>query len=97
LARRECIVGGRKKWHLLGGRVQLKETVEITLKRVAFAKNNLKIELSYPSLEDSFVGFHDDSKRGSREQAIRIVGGETKPGAKAYTVRGFSEAEVRKL
>ena len=77
--------------------MQLKETVEITLKRVAFAKNNLKIELSYPSLEDSFVGFHDDPKRDSREPVIRIVGGEIKPGAKVYTVKGFSEAEVRKL
>jgi ADP-ribose pyrophosphatase YjhB (NUDIX family) len=46
--RREGIVGGRKKWHLLGRRVQFKETIKTTLKRVAFAKTNLKIELSIP-------------------------------------------------
>jgi ADP-ribose pyrophosphatase YjhB (NUDIX family) len=79
--------------------VQFRETLEATLKRAAFIKTNLKIELFYPSLEDSLVGFYDDPERGPREHMIsieflcRVVGEKGKPGAKVDVVESFSEAE----
>ena len=50
------IVGGGR-WHLPGGRVQFKETFEIALKRVVFAKTNLQVELFYPSLRKALLEF----------------------------------------
>ena len=63
--RKKGIVGGGR-WHLPGGRVQYKETFEATLKRVAFAKTNLKVELFNLSLKESLVGIYDDPERDSR-------------------------------
>jgi ADP-ribose pyrophosphatase YjhB (NUDIX family) len=60
--RMKGIVGGGK-WHLPGGRVQFKETLEATLKRVAITKTNLKVKLFYPSLKESLVGIYDDPER----------------------------------
>jgi 8-oxo-dGTP diphosphatase len=103
LAKRvEGIVGGGK-WHLPGGRVLFKETFETTLKQVAFAKTNLKVELFYPSLKESLVGIYDAPERDPREHVVsiaflcRIVGGEGKPGAKVDAVESFSETEVQDL
>ena len=85
------------------GGVQFKETLEATLKRVAFIKTNLKIELFYRSLEESLVGFYDDPERDLREHMIsieflcRVVRGKGKPGAKVDIVESFSEAEVKNL
>jgi 8-oxo-dGTP diphosphatase len=96
------IVGGGK-WHLPGGRVQFKETLENALKRVAFAKTNLKVKLFYLSLKQSLVGIYDDPERDPREHVIstaflcKIVDGETKPGAKVDAVNSFSEAETKNL
>ena len=96
------IVGGGK-WHLPGGRVQFKETFETTLKRVAFAKTNLKVKLFYPSLKKNLVGIYDDPERDPREHIIsiallcKIADGETKPGAKVDAVKSFSEAETKNL
>ena len=96
------IVGGGR-WHLPRGRWQFKETFEIALKRVAFAKTNLQVELFYPSLKESLVGIYDDPERDPREHAIsiaflcKIVDGETKPGAKVDAVKSFSEAETKNL
>jgi len=96
------IVGGGR-WHLPGGRVQFKETFEIALKRVAFAKTNLQVELFYSSLEESLVGIYDDPERDPREHVIsiaflcKIVDGETKPGAKVDAVKSCSEAETKNL
>ena len=96
------IVGGGK-WHLPGGRVKFKETFEIALKRVAFAKTNLQIELFYPSLKESLVGIYDDPERDPREHIIsiaflcKIMDGETKPRAKVDAVKSFSEAETKNL
>jgi ADP-ribose pyrophosphatase YjhB (NUDIX family) len=96
------IVGGGK-WHLPGGRVQFKETFEIALKRVAFAKTNLKVELFYHSLKESLVGIYDNPERDPREHVIniaflcKIVDGETKPGAKVDAVKSFSEVETKNL
>jgi ADP-ribose pyrophosphatase YjhB (NUDIX family) len=103
LAKRiQGIVGGGK-WHLPGGRVQYKETLEATLKRIAYAKTNLKIKLFYPSLKESLVGIYDNPERDPREHVISIAflctieEGETKPGAKVDAVNSFSEAETKKL
>ena len=52
--RKKGFVGGGK-WHLPGGRVQVKETLENTLKTIAFAKINLRIKLFYPSLNESLL------------------------------------------
>jgi ADP-ribose pyrophosphatase YjhB (NUDIX family) len=96
------IIGGGK-WHLPGGRVQVKETLENTLKRIAFTKTNLKIKLFYPSLKESLVGIYDDPERDPREHVIsiaflcKIVDGETKPGAKVDSVKSFSKAETKNL
>jgi ADP-ribose pyrophosphatase YjhB (NUDIX family) len=96
------IVGGGK-WHLPGGRVQYKETLEATLKRIARTKTNLKIKLFYPSLKESLVGIYDDPERDPREHVIsiaflcKIVGGEAKPGAKVDEVNSFSEIETKNL
>jgi ADP-ribose pyrophosphatase YjhB (NUDIX family) len=100
--RRKGIVGGGR-WHLPGGRVQYKETFENTLKRVAFAKTNLKVELLYPSLKESLVGIYDDPERDPREHVVsiaflcKIVDGETKPGAKVDAVKSFSKTETKNL
>jgi len=100
--RKKGIVGGGR-WHLPGGRVQYKETFETTLKRVAFAKTNLKVELFYPSLKESLVGVYDDPERDPREHVVsiaflcKIVDGETKPGAKVDAVKSFSETEIENL
>jgi ADP-ribose pyrophosphatase YjhB (NUDIX family) len=103
LAKRiQGIVGGGK-WHLPGGRVQYKETLEATLKRIAYAKTNLKIKLFYPSLKESLVGIYDNPERDPREHVIsiaflcKIEEGETKPRVKVDAVSSFSEAETKKL
>ncbi len=103
LAKRVKGIVGGGKWHLPGGIVQFKETFKNTLKRVAFVKTNLKVELFYPSLKESLVGIYDDPERDPREHAVSIaflcmiVDGETKPGAKVDEVDSFSEAEIKKL
>ena len=100
--RRKGIVGGGK-WHLPGGRVQFKETFETTLKRVAFAKTNLKVKLFCPSLTESLVGIYDDPERDPREHVVslaflcKIVDGETKPGANVDSVKSFSKTEIKTL
>jgi ADP-ribose pyrophosphatase YjhB (NUDIX family) len=100
--RKEGIVGGGK-WHLPGGRVQFKETLESALKRIAHAKTNLQIELFGPGLKESLVGIYDDPERDPREHVIsiaflcRITAGETKPGEKVDEVKSFSEAETKKV
>ena len=103
LAKRiQGIVGGGK-WHLPGGRVQHKETLEATLKRVALTKTNLKVNLLYPTLKESLVGIYDDPERDPREHVIsiaflcKIADGETKPGAKVDAVNSFSEEETKNL
>jgi ADP-ribose pyrophosphatase YjhB (NUDIX family) len=103
LAKRVKGIVGGGKWHLPGGRVQFKEAFESTLKRVAFVKTNLKVELFYPSLKESLVGIYDDPERDPREHVVsiaflcKIVDGETKPGAKVDEVKSFSKAEIKKL
>ena len=100
--RRKGIVGGGK-WHLPGGRVQFKETFETTLKRVAFAKTNLKVMLFSPSLTESLVGIYDDPERDPREHVVsiaflcKIVDGEAKPGANVDSVKSFSKTEIKNL
>jgi ADP-ribose pyrophosphatase YjhB (NUDIX family) len=100
--RTKNIVGGGQ-WHLPGGRVLLNETFEMTLKRVAFDKTNLQIELLYPSLKESLVGIYDDPKRDPREHVIglaflcKIVSGKIKPGHKVDEVKGFSLFEIKHL
>ncbi|HSQ53442.1 MAG TPA: NUDIX hydrolase [Acidobacteriota bacterium] len=103
LAKRiQGIVGGGK-WHLPGGRVQYKETLEATLKRIAYTKTNLKIKLFYPSLKESLVGIYDNPERDPREHVIsiaflcNITEGKTKPGTKVEAVNSFSEAETKNL
>ena len=103
LAKRiQGIVGG-EKWHLPGGRVQYKETLEATLKRIAYTKTNLKIKLFYPLLKESLVGIYDNPERDPREHVIsiaflcKITEGITKPGAKVEAVNSFSEAEIKNL
>ena len=103
LAKRiQGIVGGGK-WHLPGGRVQYKETLEVTLKRIAYTKTNLKIKLFYPLLQESLVGIYDNPERDPREHVIsiaflcKITEGITKPGAKVEAVNSFSETETKNL
>jgi ADP-ribose pyrophosphatase YjhB (NUDIX family) len=103
LAKRiQGIVGGGK-WHLPGGRVQYKETLEATLKRITYTKTNLKIKLFYPSLKVSLVGIYDNPERDPREHVIsiaflcKITEGKTKPGAKVEAVNNFSKAETKNL
>ena len=103
LAKRiQGIVGGGK-WHLPGGRVQYKETLEATLKRITYTKTNLKIKLFYPSLKVSLVGIYDNPERDPREHVIsiaflcKITEGKTKPGTKVEAVNSFSEAETKNL
>ena len=103
LAKRiQGIVGGGK-WHLPGGRVQFKETLEVTLKRVALPTTNLKVKPFYPSLKESLVGIYDDPERDPREHVIsiaflcKIADRETKPGAKVEAVNRFSEEETKNL
>ena len=82
LAKRKKGSVGGGKWHLPGGRVQFRETFEETLKRVSLIKTNLKVGLSYSSLEQSLVGIYDNPDRDPREHVIsiaffcRILGGE---------------------
>ena len=103
LAKRKKEIIGGGKWHLPGGRVQYKETLEETLKRVSFVKTNLRVELFYPSLKESLVGIYDNPDRDPREHVIsialfcRIVSGEIKPGAKVDEVKNFSEGELKNL
>lgn len=103
LAKRTQGMVGGGKWHLPGGRVQYKETLEATLKRVAYAKTNLKIKLVYPSLKESLVGIYDNPERDPREHVIsiaflcKIAEGETKPGTKVDAVNSFSESEIKNL
>ncbi len=103
LAKRIQYIVGGGKWHLPGGRVQYKETLEATLKRVALTKTNLKIKLFYPSLKESLVGIYDDPERDPRQHVIsiaflcKIVDGEAKPGAKVDAVNSFSEEETENL
>lgn len=100
--RKEGIVGGGK-WHLPGGRVFANETIEGAMKKVAFVKTNLKIELFFPSLKKSLVGIYDNPNRDPREHVIsiaflcKIVNGEPLPGAKVDEVKSFSETETKKL
>ena len=103
LAKRiQGIVDG-EKWHLPGGRVQYKETLEATLKRIAYTKTNLKIKLFYPLLKESLVGIYDNPERDPREHVIsiaflcKITEGKTKPGTKVEAVNSFSEAEIKNL
>ena len=91
------------KWHLPGGRVQVKETLEGALKRLAFAKTNLKVELFYHSLKESLVGIYDDPDRDPREHVIsiaflcRIVDGETKAGTKVDEAKSFAKRDIKSL
>lgn len=100
--RAENIVEGGK-WHLPGGRVLFNETFETILKKVAFNKTNLHIELFYPSLKESLVGIYDDPKRDSREHVVglaflcKIVDGEAKPGLNVKEVKSFSKFEIKDL
>ena len=94
---------GGGKWHLPGGRVQYKETLESTPKRITYEKTNLKSKLFYQSLKESLVGIYDNPKRNPREHVIsiaflcKITEGRTKPGAKVEAVNSFSEAETKNL
>lgn len=103
LAKRKKGSVGGGKWHLPGGRVQFRETFEETLKRVSLIKTNLKVGLSYSSLEQSLVGIYDNPDRDPREHVIsiaffcRILGGEIKPGANVDDVKSFSERELKNL
>jgi 8-oxo-dGTP diphosphatase len=103
LAKRKngLVEGGR--WHLPGGMVQYLETFQATLKRVAFFKTNLRIELFFPSLMKSLVGIYDDPNRDPREHVVslaflcKIVDGKFKPGANVELVEAFSKAQVEEL
>lgn len=103
LAKREKGIVGGGKWHLPGGRVYFKKTIEEALKRVSFVKTNLRVELFFPSLKESLIGIYDNPDRDPREHVIsiaffcRILSGETKPGIKVDEVRSFSEEELEDL
>lgn len=103
LAKRAENVVEHGLWHLPGGRVLPGETFEATLKRVAFTKTNLEIELSRPTLKESLVGIYDNPKRDPREHVIglaflcKIVGGTLKPGKDIQEVRGFTKLEIENL
>lgn len=103
LAKRIKNIVGGEQWHLPGGRVLFGETFRMTLKRVAFNKTNLQIELLYPSLKESLVGIYDNPERDPREHVIGLAflckakNGEPKPGHKVEEVRSFSEFEVKDL
>jgi ADP-ribose pyrophosphatase YjhB (NUDIX family) len=103
LAKRAQNIVGGGKWHLPGGRVQYKETLEATLKRIAFAKTNLQIELYHPSYEESFVGIYDNPDRDPREHVIsiaflcKIVAGKSEAKEKVEEVKDFSKAETKRL
>jgi 8-oxo-dGTP diphosphatase len=98
---KEIVEGG--KWHLPGGRVLVKETLETALKRLAATKTNLKIELFYPSLKQSIVGIYDNPERDPREHVVsiallcKIVDGKPKPGTKVDVVKAFSLEETKKV
>jgi ADP-ribose pyrophosphatase YjhB (NUDIX family) len=91
------------KWHLPGGRVQYKETLETALKRLAETKTNLKIDLFYPTLKESLVGIYDNPERDPREHVIsiailcKIIDGEPTPGTKVDEVKSFSLKETKKV
>ena len=103
LAKRTKGIVVEGQWHLPGGRVLFKETLETALKRITYAKTNLKIELEYPSLKESLVGIYDNPERDPREHVIslaflcKIVEGTAKPGAKVDAVKIFSEEETKKV
>ena len=103
LAKRVADIVEGGKWHLPGGRVLFGEPFRTTLKRIAFNKTNLKIELSSPSLKDSLVGIYDDPNRDPREHVIglaflcTIVGGTAKPRGKVSQVRSFFESDIKDL
>ena len=103
LAKRTKGIVGEGQWHLPGGRVLFKETLETALKRITYAKTNLKIELEYPSLKESLVGIYDNPERDPREHVIslaffcKIVEGKAKTGAKVDAVKIFSEEETKKV
>jgi ADP-ribose pyrophosphatase YjhB (NUDIX family) len=103
LAKRVPSIVGGKQWHLPGGRVQFKETLETALKRITYLKTNLKIELAYPSLKESLVGIYDNPERDPREHVIslaflcKITEGKAKPGPKVDAIKSFSEEEIKKV
>jgi len=103
LAKRTKGIVEEGQWHLPGGRVQFKETLETALKRITYTKTNLKIELAYPSLKESLVGIYDNPERDPREHVISLaflcknVNGKAKPGAKVDAVNSFSEEETKKI
>jgi ADP-ribose pyrophosphatase YjhB (NUDIX family) len=98
---KEIVEGG--KWHLPGGRVQYKETLETAIKRLAKTKTNLKTELFYASLKQSLVGIYDNPERDPREHVISIAflcktfDGELKPGLNVDAVKAFSLEETKKV
>ena len=102
-AKRSLGIVGGGKWHLPGGRVRFKETIFDALRRVAFAKANIKVELFFPSLKASLVGIYDDPRRDPREHVMslaflcRISGGKIKPGENVDSVESFSEKEIEDL
>lgn len=99
--KREIFAGGL--WHLPGGRVFFKETFRDAIRRVAFAKTNLKIELLFSTLKDSLVGIYDDPNRDPREHVVslaffcKVLGGKTTPGKKVELVKYFSEIQIDEL
>jgi 8-oxo-dGTP diphosphatase len=103
LAKRAKNVVGGSKWHLPGGRVLHNETIEQSLRRVAFDKTSLQIKLRCSSLEESLVGIYDNPKRDPREHVIgfaflcRIIGGAAKPGRIVEEIQAFSEDEIKGL
>ena len=103
LAKRKIGITEGGKWHLPGGRVQLKETLVETLKRISFVKTNLRVTLFYPSLKESLVGIYDDPNRDPREHVIsiaffcKIINGDIIPGTKVDEVKSFSEMEIKDL
>ena len=103
LAKRKIGITEGGKWHLPGGRVQFRETLVETLKRISLLKTNLRVALFYSSLKDSLVGIYDDPNRDPREHVIsiaffcKIINGDIMPGAKVDEVKSFSEMEIKDL
>jgi ADP-ribose pyrophosphatase YjhB (NUDIX family) len=106
----EIILAKRKKsiiegglWHLPGGRVQVGETLEYTLRKVAFNKTNLRIELFFSSLKESLVGIYDDPNRDPREHVVslaflcKVLSGKISPGVKMDSVKWFFEEQTEDL
>ncbi|MEJ2281246.1 MAG: NUDIX domain-containing protein [Candidatus Bathyarchaeota archaeon] len=103
LAKRKIGITEGGKWHLPGGRVQFRETLVETLKRISLLKTNLRVALFYSSLKDSLVGIYDDPNRDPREHVIsiaffcEIINGDIMSGAKVDEVKSFSEMEIKDL